>query len=133
MTDRRRFEELGALLFHRTARGVTLTAQGELLLSAANRIAREMDDVVSQISDTQTLRRGLLTLGGGMTVCLYILPKLLRKFRAHHKQVDLRVVTGATDGSLLLVDPFTTGSSAPWAGGRWPSPPGRPAIRPPPG
>jgi DNA-binding transcriptional LysR family regulator len=90
-------EELGTLLFHRGARGVTLTPQGELLLSAANRITREMEDVASQISDTQTLQRGRLTLGGGMTVCLHILPKLLRKFRAQYKQVDLRVVTGTTE------------------------------------
>lgn len=90
-------EELGTLLFHRTARGVTLTPQGELLVAAANRISREMDDVIAQISETQTLQRGLLTLGGGMTVCLYILPKLLRKFRAQFKQIDLRVITGSTD------------------------------------
>lgn len=90
-------EELGTLLFHRNPRGVTLTAQGELLLSAANRITREMDDVVAQISETQTLQRGLLTIGGGMTVCLYILPKLLRKFRSQFKQIDLRVITGPTD------------------------------------
>ncbi len=89
-------EELGTLLFHRGARGVTLTPQGELLLSAANRIHRELEDVASQISDTHTLQRGLLTLGGGMTVCLHILPRLLRKFRTQFKQVDLRVVTGPT-------------------------------------
>jgi len=90
-------EELATLLFHRTGRGVTLTPAGELLLSAANRINREMQDVVSQLSATQALQRGLVTLGGGMTVCLYILPKLLRKFRAQYKEVDLRVITGSTD------------------------------------
>lgn len=90
-------EELGTLLFHRTVRGVTLTDPGKLLLGAANRITHEMQDVVSQLSATQALQRGLLTIGGGMTVCLYILPKLLRKFRAQYKEVDLRVVTGSTD------------------------------------
>jgi DNA-binding transcriptional LysR family regulator len=90
-------EELGTLLFHRTARGVTITPAGALLLSAATRISREMEDVVAQISETQTLQRGLLTIGGGMTVCLRILPKLLRKFRGQYKAVDLRVITGSTD------------------------------------
>src|ERR1700686_2631677 len=63
-------EELGTLVFHRTGRGVTLTPAGDLLLSAAHRITREIDDVVSQISDTKALQRGVLSIGGGMTVCL---------------------------------------------------------------
>jgi DNA-binding transcriptional LysR family regulator len=96
-------EELGTLLFHRGARGVSLTPQGSLLLTAAHRIAREMDDVASQLSAAQTLQRGLLTLGGGMTVCLYILPKLLRKFRTQYKNVDLRVITGTTDMILRML------------------------------
>src|SRR5258708_5667021 len=96
-------EELGTLLFHRNVRGVTLTPSGELLLSGANRIAREMKEVVSQISETHALLRGLLTLGGGMTVCLYILPKLLRKFRAEYKAVDLRIITGSSDAIVRLL------------------------------
>lgn len=96
-------EELGSRLFHRGARGVSLTPQGTLLLKAAHRIAREMDDVATQLSATQTLQRGLLTLGGGMTVCLSILPKLLRKFRTQYKNVDLRVVTGTTEMILRML------------------------------
>ena len=57
--------ELGTMLLHRTGRGVLLTAHGELLLTAANRINREIQDAVSQISDTLALQRGLLSLGGG--------------------------------------------------------------------
>jgi len=96
-------DELGTLLFHRTGRGVTLTREGEMLLTAANRIAVEMQEVVSQISETKELRRGLLSIGGGMTVCLYILPKLLRKFRAQYKEVDLRVTTGTTANVLQML------------------------------
>jgi DNA-binding transcriptional LysR family regulator len=96
-------EELGTLVFHRMGRGVTITGAGQLLLAAAHRISREIDDVVSQISDTKALQRGVLSIGGGMTVCLYILPKLLKKFRAHYKQMELRVTTGSADGILRLL------------------------------
>lgn len=96
-------EELGAPLFHRHGRGATLTREGEMLLTAANRIAVEMQEVVSQISETKELRRGLLSIGGGMTVCLYVLPKLLRKFRAQYKEVDLRVTTGTTETVLRML------------------------------
>jgi DNA-binding transcriptional LysR family regulator len=96
-------EELGALLLHRTRRGVSLTPAGELLLTTANRIHRDMKDVVWQISETQALQRGLLRLGGGMTVCLYILPRLLKKFRALYKNVDLRVTSGTAEAVLRLL------------------------------
>jgi DNA-binding transcriptional LysR family regulator len=96
-------QELGTMLLHRTGRGVTMTAHGELMLAAANRINREIQDAVSQISDTLALQRGLLSLGGGMTVSLYILPKLLRKFRSLYKNVDLRITTGEADELLRLL------------------------------
>jgi DNA-binding transcriptional LysR family regulator len=96
-------QELGTMLLRRTGRGVSLTAHGELLLSAANRINREIQDAVSQISDTLALQRGLLSLGGGMTVSLYILPKLLKKFRSLYRNVDLRITTGESDLLLKLL------------------------------
>lgn len=96
-------EELGTLLLHRTGRGVTLTAPGELLLTTANRINRDLQDVVSQIAATQQLQRGVLKLGAGMTVCLYILPKLLKKFRSMYKNLDLSVVAGSSENLLRMV------------------------------
>jgi DNA-binding transcriptional LysR family regulator len=96
-------EELGGLLLHRTGKGVTLTGQGELLLKAANRIHRDIQDVAWQISETQKLQRGMLSLGGGMTVCMHVLPRLLKKFRSLYKDVDLRVTSGTSEAILRLV------------------------------
>jgi DNA-binding transcriptional LysR family regulator len=96
-------EELGGLLLHRTGKGVTVTAQGELLLKAANRIHRDLQDVAWQISETQKLQRGMLSLGGGMTVCMHVLPRLLKKFRSLYKEVDLRVTSGTSEAILRLV------------------------------
>jgi DNA-binding transcriptional LysR family regulator len=96
-------EELGGLLLHRSGKGVTLTGQGELLLKAANRIHRDIQDVAWQISETQKLQRGMLSLGGGMTVCMYVLPRLLKKFRSLYKDVELRVTSGTSETILRLV------------------------------
>jgi len=93
-------QELRTLLVHRTGRGITVTDSGQLLLATANRINRDMQDVVSQISQTEQLQRGVLRLGAGMTVCLYILPKLLKKFRSLYKNLDLRVDAGHADDIL---------------------------------
>jgi len=96
-------DELGGVLLHRRGRKVTLTHPGELLLKTANRLFRDMQDVVWQISETHQLHRGSLRLGGGMTVCIYILPKLLKKYRSLYKQVDLRVTSGTSEGILKLL------------------------------
>jgi DNA-binding transcriptional LysR family regulator len=96
-------EELGARLLHRSGKGVSVTAQGELLLKAANRIHRDIQDVAWQISETQKLQRGMLSLGGGMTVCMYVLPKLLKKFRSLYQDVDLRVTSGTSEAILRQI------------------------------
>jgi DNA-binding transcriptional LysR family regulator len=96
-------QELGTLLLHRTGRGVTITREGEILLGTAKRIDRDIQDVVSRISETQTLQRGSLTLAGGMTVCLYILPKLLRRFRSRYKNIDLRVISASSETILRQI------------------------------
>lgn len=87
-------EELGTLLLERTGRGVNLTPEGHILLTTANRIWRDMQEVVAQIADTQKLQRGIISLGGGMTVCLHVLPKLLKKFHALYRNIDLHITTG---------------------------------------
>jgi DNA-binding transcriptional LysR family regulator len=90
-------EELGGSLLHRGPKRVALTQPGELLLKMVHRIQRDMMEVVAQISDTHTLHRGSLSVAGGMTVCLYILPRLLKKFRSLYPHVDLRVASGASE------------------------------------
>jgi len=96
-------DELGGTLLHRGARRVALTHPGELLLKMANRVSRDIQEVVSQISETHALTRGTLTLAGGMTVCMYILPRLLKKYRSLHKKVDLRVVSSSADSLLRML------------------------------
>src|SRR5438034_5023520 len=96
-------EELGVVLFHRRSRKVAPTHAGELLLKTANRLFRDLQDVVWQISESHELHRGSLRLGGGMTVCIYILPKLLKKYRSLYRQVDLRVTSGTSESILRLL------------------------------
>jgi DNA-binding transcriptional LysR family regulator len=95
--------ELGGPLLHRSVKGVTLTPEGELLLRTANRIHRDIREAVWEISETQKLKRGQLRIAGGGTVCLYVLPQLLKRFRAQHKDVDLLVKTGSTTAVLQLL------------------------------
>jgi DNA-binding transcriptional LysR family regulator len=96
-------EELGSLLLHRHGRRVALTPSGELLLKLANRVQRDIQDAVWQISEDGKLHRGRLRLGGGMTVCLFVLPRLLKRFRRLYREVDLRVTSGTSEAILRLL------------------------------
>jgi len=96
-------EELGGVLLHRSGRGVTLTEAGELLLRMTHRVERDVQEALAQISQTHSLQRGVLHIGGGMTVCLYVLPRLLKKYRRQYPRVDFRVTTGSSDKILELM------------------------------
>jgi DNA-binding transcriptional LysR family regulator len=93
-------DELGGRLLHRGGKGASPTAPGELLLRLANRVHRDMQDVRSQIAETHGLLRGTLTLAGGMTVCMHVLPRVLKQYRRLYPGVDLRVVSGPTEAIL---------------------------------
>ena len=96
-------DELGGRLLYRGGKGATLTPPGELLLRLANRVHRDMQDVVGQIAETHGLLRGSLTIAGGMTVCMHVLPRVLKQYRRLYKGVDLRVVSGPTESILRLL------------------------------
>ena len=93
-------EEVGEVLLHRHGRRAALTPSGELVLAASSRILREVQDVLSQLSEARQLHRGTLRLGGGMTVCLYVFPKLLKALGRQHPEVDFRVVSGTSEQIL---------------------------------
>ncbi len=96
-------EELGGSLLRRGAKGVSLTEAGELLLRMTHRIERDVEEARAEISQTHTLQRGILHLGGGMTVCLYILPRLLKRYRRLYPGVDIQITTGSSEKILELV------------------------------
>jgi DNA-binding transcriptional LysR family regulator len=96
-------EELGGRLLHRGGKGATLTAPGELLLRLANRVHRDMQDVRGQIAETHGLLRGALTIAGGMTVCMHVLPRVLKRYRRLYPGVELRVVSGPSEAIIRQI------------------------------
>jgi DNA-binding transcriptional LysR family regulator len=90
-------DELKAPVLNRGPRRATATPAGELLLAAVNRVGRELQEAVAQIEGTRALARGSLSLAGGMTVCMYVLPRVLRRYRSLYPGVELSVFTGASD------------------------------------
>ena len=82
-------EELGAPLFDRIGRRVTLTEAGQKLLPRAKTILNEIEDsrrLITNLSGTVT---GRLSIGTSHHIGLHRLPPILRSYSAHYPDVEL--------------------------------------------
>jgi DNA-binding transcriptional LysR family regulator len=93
-------EELGEPLFLRVGRQVRMTPAAESLVQLGQRVFQDVRETVGSITDRTTELRGTLRLSGGMTVCLYVFPALLKQLRRVHPHLDVRL-TVATAGQSL--------------------------------
>ena len=94
-------EELGEPLFLRVGRQVRMTPAAESLVQLGQRVFLDVRETVGAITDRTRELRGTLRLSGGMTVCLYVFPPLLKHLRRVHPQLDVRltVATGRPVGA----------------------------------
>jgi len=90
-------EELGEPLFLRVGRQVRMTPAAESLVQLGQRVFLDVRETVGTITDRTRELRGTLRLSGGMTVCLYVFPPLLKQLRRVHPHLDVRL-TVATAG-----------------------------------
>ena len=74
-------EEFKEPLFIRFGRRIQITPTGETLLQLSHRVFEDIRDTSASILDTKKKLSGTLRLVGGMTVCLYVFPTLLKEFR----------------------------------------------------
>jgi DNA-binding transcriptional LysR family regulator len=70
--------EVRAELFTRTARGLSLTRVGEVLLSRARRMRVEMEESLREVSEFAAGSSGLVRIGAGATMAEYLLPQVSR-------------------------------------------------------
>lgn len=96
-------QELGDQIFKRGNRQIYLTSTGEILLQYTLKIFNEIRQMNSEIADLTHLRRGSLHLAGGMSVCTYLFPELLKEFRRLYPNLELRIATGITEEILRMV------------------------------
>src|SRR6266542_1633799 len=91
--------ELGASLFTRTTRQVSLTPAGEFLLEEAQRVLRAVDDSTTGVRRVAEGRKGLARLGFTGTAAFNQLP-----FIARTRQRELPEVALEIHGDLLTPD-----------------------------
>src|SRR5215831_773215 len=93
-------DELGEPLFLRVGRQVRMTPAAESLLQLGQRVFQDMRDTVGSITDHTGELRGRLRLSGGMTVCLYVFPSLLKHFKRVHPHLDVRLTVTTAGRSV---------------------------------
>ncbi|MGH9433875.1 MAG: LysR family transcriptional regulator, partial [Terriglobia bacterium] len=93
-------DDLGARLFNRLGRRITLTAFGERFLEHATRVLLELEGARQEIQEIQGLRRGSVSLGAIPTVAPFLLPRILKAFAASCPGITVKVREGLT-ASLL--------------------------------
>jgi DNA-binding transcriptional LysR family regulator len=86
-------DEIGLPLFDRGPRAVTLTMPGEYLLVYVRRVLalmKEADDAMARLRGAEGGRVNI----GMVSTAKYFLPRLLARFRAEHRGVEMRLAVG---------------------------------------
>lgn len=84
-------EQIGARLFDRNPRSVTLTDAGRGLMPVAQRIVQDLKSLGSLIEGSEAATRSRLDVAATPMVSMSLLPDLVRDFSLSHPQISLSV------------------------------------------
>lgn len=90
-------KELGAALFVRSGRRLTLTPMGELLLDRSRRIRQVVDETGKELNDYATGSVGQVRAGSAATTAEHLLPKALEELFRQAPDVAVTLQIGMND------------------------------------
>jgi DNA-binding transcriptional LysR family regulator len=98
--------ELGAKLFDRTSRGLTLTAEGARYLEACEPALAQLDDAEQRLRDSTSRPRGIVVVGVQHVVARGWLTAALPRFHERYPDIelDVRDFQRVTDDQVSGVD-----------------------------
>jgi DNA-binding transcriptional LysR family regulator len=95
---------IGALLFIRTTRSITLTAAGSALIPEARKILQQTNALPQLVQRAASGEIGELSLAFISIADYSILPPFLRQFRHHHKDVRIELREATSNVQLDLLE-----------------------------
>ena len=95
--------ELGVPLFYRNGKGVTLTSNGEILLTYAKQIIHLIDQSIQAVQSNGTEPKGTLKIGCTESTTAVRLPPILTTYYEKYPEVELILETNTTDQLTQLV------------------------------
>ncbi|MGZ5866133.1 MAG: LysR substrate-binding domain-containing protein, partial [Xanthobacteraceae bacterium] len=84
-------QELGARLFNRTKRRVSLTDAGSALLPFASQILNTSNLAVETVQAIAAGRSGKIAIGAFYSAIYTVLPQIIRPFAASHPSVEIQI------------------------------------------
>lgn len=84
-------ENLGAVLFDRSGRTITLTDAGDVYLNYARRAVQGLEEGKRAIHDVADLRRGLLRIAVTPTFTAWLVGPLLAAFHQHYPDITVSI------------------------------------------
>jgi LysR family cys regulon transcriptional activator len=97
-------EELGFELFERAGRALTrTTAAGEEIVARAGHILREMQKIRRTSAELRKADGGTLSIATTHTQARYVLPQVIRNFRARYPKVRLHLHQGTSEQIAEMV------------------------------
>lgn len=94
---------LGCTLFTRNSRGITLTSEGRMLYSYADKAVSLISAAEDKLNRMRTLRSGGLMIGASDTLCQFFLLPFLERFHTEYPDVQLQVTNRTTPETVELL------------------------------
>lgn len=95
--------ELGTALFTRQRKQMQLTQAGDVLYRHVQTVFATLEEARDEMQALQHLLGGRLTLATSDTNCVYVLPPVLRQFRAQYPQVRIDIRNRLSSQVVQLV------------------------------
>ncbi|MDF2086457.1 LysR family transcriptional regulator [Bacillus pseudomycoides] len=95
--------ELGAPLFYRNGKGVSLTSNGEILLTYAKQIIYLMEASIKAVQNNRSHPKGTLKIGSTESTTAVRLPSILTSYYDAYPEVELILETHSTENLVQLV------------------------------
>lgn len=89
-------EELQEQVFLRVGGKIKITPVGTTLLELSRRVFDDIAATRTGIVEGRQTLGGTIRLIGGMTVCLYVFPPLIKEFKRAHPDVEVKVTPAPT-------------------------------------
>ncbi|AZN42156.1 LysR family transcriptional regulator [Paenibacillus albus] len=94
---------LGGPLFFRSAKGVSLTAEGEVMLQYVEQAFNLFESGEKRIADMRNLDEGEIRIGAGDTLSKHYLLPFLEKFHKEYPNIRIHVTNQTTPETLNLL------------------------------
>ncbi|WP_116189755.1 LysR family transcriptional regulator [Paenibacillus taihuensis] len=96
-------QALGGPLFFRSAKGVSLTSEGEVLLQYVEQAFSLFESGEKRIAEMRNLESGEIKIGAGDTLCKHFLLPYLEQFHHQYPNIRIQVTNQTTPETLHLL------------------------------